>query len=149
MSTESRLLFRDNNSINWAIGAMFTFIGVITFVDGKQSPWFSMALLGFGVLMLLWPNVLTVSVDKSSCLLTLGYRSVLNVTSKQEIPLSELQAIRLERSAKQRQGRFFCRIVVVTKDGKETPFRSYYNRSEDQKQQVVNQIRAFTGIHGD
>ncbi len=97
-----------------------------------------------GLVGLIFSNVTTLTLDKSTRRMELRYRSPLRVQVK-EIPLEDILAIDMESSRSSRGGSTF-RIVFFLRSGERVPLHSYFSSGWNEKHKKIERLRAFIGL---
>ncbi len=146
---DTRLTLRDVPVFLWIFGLIFAGVGAAMFYEGARAPFMALIMSAIGLSALLFTSVLTITADRITRTLTLGYRSVLLRSSKQ-FPFDDIAGINLERSVSHSKGSvsYTYQVTLKLKDGKVVPFRSYASSGSKRKERQVNQLREFIGVQG-
>lgn len=147
---EQELKLTERPILSWLIGFAGIGWGGYAFVTTLPQFNFNAILaLVIGVILLFFNYALTVTADKSRGMLTLDYRSVF-LHSVKEIPLRDIQSIRVDSSTSQGRKRgsrsTTYRVEAVLNNNERVPFRSYYSGNFINYQNWANKLRAFLGL---
>ena len=147
---EPELKLTERPILSWILGfAGIAWGGYAFAVSLPQINFSALIPLLVGILFLVFNYGLTVTADKSTGILTLDYRSVF-LHSVREIPLQNIQSIRVDSSTSQGRKRgsrnTTYRIEAVLKDDERIPFRSYYSGNFIKYQNWANKLRAFLNL---
>ncbi|MBI3169416.1 MAG: hypothetical protein HYZ22_13110 [Chloroflexi bacterium] len=146
---DQELKLKDYPILSWIFGFVGIGWGGYAIVTTLPALNFNALIAaGVGLLFLLFSYALTATVDKQTGMLTLDYRSIL-LHSVKEIPLNEIQTIRVDssttRSSKGGRSTNY-RVEAILKSGDVVPFRSYHSSNFFKHQKWANQLRAFLNL---
>jgi len=145
--SSEKLVIRDSPVALWVTGGVVALSGVLMVAEFVLLGVDARGIVGavitalVGLVMILLPSALTVTVDRERGLLTLRYRSLLK-SSVKEFPLSELSSIEVERS----QNSPSYRLRLTLASGQQLPLRSYYSGGYASKAQKASQLAQFLGL---
>lgn len=147
---QQELKLTERPILSWLVGLAGIAWGGYAFVTTLPQFNFNAVLaLIIGVLITVFNYGLTVTADKGSGMLTLDYRSVF-LHSVREIPLRDIQSIRVDSSTSQGRKRgsrnTSYRVEAVLKNNERIPFRSYYSGNFIKYQDWANKLRAFLDL---
>jgi hypothetical protein len=147
---EQELKLKERPIFWWLVGFAGIAWGGYAFVTTLPAINFNAIFaLTIGVLIAFFNYGLTVTADKGTGMLTLDYRSVF-LHSVKEIPLRDIQSIRVDSSTSQGRKRgsrnTSYRVEAVLKNNERIPFRSYYSGNFIKYQDWANKLRAHLGL---
>ena len=150
---EQELKLKDYPILIWVIGFACIGWGGYAFVSTLPAFNFNaLVAMAIGLFILVFVYALTVTADKTTGNLTLNYRSVF-LHSVREIPLSQIQTIRVDSSTSQGRKRgsrnTTYRVEAVLKNGEHVPFRSYFSGNFLKAQKWASELRAFLNLPED
>lgn len=147
MQNQNSIKLNDVPVIEWLMG--FVFLGAGIYLLSRQGFSIGAGVFGgVGLAFLLLSRALTITADRNTRTLQLQYWSLYFWRTTKEIPLDEIETIRVNSSSSMHRGRRTrtYRVEVIRKDGTVVPLRRAYSSGSFSKQKIVDQLRKFTGL---
>jgi hypothetical protein len=91
-----------------------------------------------GALLIALPSVLTVAVDRARGMLSLRYRSLVRISTK-EYPVNEISFVNV---AQDREGERMYRLELILGSGQVIPLRSFYSVGKRHYERRALRLRA-------
>jgi hypothetical protein len=137
-----QVVFKDYPLIFWVMGSLFLFVGAAPF--GWDAQLRIMMSLG-GVLLIAFPSILVVSVDRARGMLSLRYRSLIRVSTK-TYPLNDISLVNV---AQDWEGERMYRLELILRSGEVVPLRNGYSVGKGHYERRARRLRAALQVGGE
>jgi hypothetical protein len=145
VSSDVQVVFKDYPLTLWLFGVLFLLTGA-AFPFGQDAPGAQGRVVMWlgGVLLIAFPSILIVTVDRTRGMLNLRYRALIRGSTK-AYPLNEISFVEV---AQDREGERMYRLELILRSGQVVPLRSSYSIGKGHYERRARRLRSALGVGG-
>jgi hypothetical protein len=141
VSSNEQVVFKDYPLTFWLMGLLLLFVGVALFGwDARLRVLTSLE----GALLIVFPSILTVTVDRTRGMLNLRYRSLIGGSTK-AYPLNEISLVNVAQDI---EGERLYRLELILRSGEVVPLRGGYTIGKRRYERRAQRLRSAIGVGG-